>query len=182
VERLGSASELSASQLRCLALAVSGLRSKEIARATGLSPATVDTYLSQVYGILGVRNRREAIVYCRSDPGFWGSRFSQSRSAGLAAAEKVAFVGRALPSSSADAWEGNQVNWLHDHPARPGLIKPVNMVRPLFALPPMGGLPNDFTIPQRIIAIGKITFLSIVIALVISAIVLRMFHSPMPIN
>lgn len=44
----------------CLRLVAQGMSSKEIAKQTGLAPLTVDTYLKQAIGRLGVSNRRDA--------------------------------------------------------------------------------------------------------------------------
>lgn len=51
---------LSGRQVECLALAAQGLTSKQIAKAIGLSPSTVDNHISSAVGRLGARNRVEA--------------------------------------------------------------------------------------------------------------------------
>lgn len=47
-------------QAECLALAGQGLTSKEIAKAIGLSPSTVDNHINTAVARLGARNRVEA--------------------------------------------------------------------------------------------------------------------------
>jgi DNA-binding CsgD family transcriptional regulator len=44
----------------CLELVAKGMSTKEIARATGLAPSSVDTYLKQAISVLGATNRRQA--------------------------------------------------------------------------------------------------------------------------
>jgi DNA-binding CsgD family transcriptional regulator len=51
---------LSESQRTCLRLVGRGMSSKEIAIETGLSPATVDTYVKAAMAKLGASNRRDA--------------------------------------------------------------------------------------------------------------------------
>jgi len=52
--------QLTDTQQTCLRLVARNLSSKEIAIETGLSPQTVDQYLSKAATILGASNRREA--------------------------------------------------------------------------------------------------------------------------
>ncbi len=52
--------DLSEGQKKCLRLVAQGMSSKEIAKETGLSPPTVDTYLRQAMAKLGASSRREA--------------------------------------------------------------------------------------------------------------------------
>ncbi len=51
---------LSEGQKNCLRLVGRGMSSKEIAKATGLTPQTVDTYVKVSMSRLGAANRREA--------------------------------------------------------------------------------------------------------------------------
>ena len=51
---------LSEGQKNCLRLVARGLSSKEIAKDTGLTPQTVDTYVKAVLARTGAPNRREA--------------------------------------------------------------------------------------------------------------------------
>ncbi|MCP5396018.1 MAG: response regulator transcription factor [Sphingomonadaceae bacterium] len=44
-----------------------GLANKEIARALGISPATVKVHVAQIIGIVGARNRTEAVARARQD-------------------------------------------------------------------------------------------------------------------
>jgi DNA-binding CsgD family transcriptional regulator len=55
-----SITNLTESQRTCLRLVGRGMSSKEIAIETGLSPATVDTYLKSAMARLGASNRRDA--------------------------------------------------------------------------------------------------------------------------
>jgi DNA-binding CsgD family transcriptional regulator len=52
--------QLSEGQKNCLRLVAQGMSSKEIAKQTGLTPQTVDTYLKASLPRLGASNRREA--------------------------------------------------------------------------------------------------------------------------
>lgn len=51
---------LSEGQRACLRLVAQGMSSKEIAKALGLTPQTVDTYVKTSMARLGVSSRREA--------------------------------------------------------------------------------------------------------------------------
>jgi DNA-binding CsgD family transcriptional regulator len=51
---------LSEGQKNCLRLVAKGMSSKEIAKETGLTPQTVDTYVKASISRLGASNRREA--------------------------------------------------------------------------------------------------------------------------
>jgi DNA-binding CsgD family transcriptional regulator len=51
---------LSEGQKNCLRLVGSGMSSKEIARTTGLTPLTVDTYIKAALAKTGAANRRDA--------------------------------------------------------------------------------------------------------------------------
>ena len=51
---------LSEGQKNCLRLVAKGMSSKEIAKETGLTPQTVDTYVKASIARLGATNRREA--------------------------------------------------------------------------------------------------------------------------
>jgi len=53
-------SGLSEGQRSCLRLVARGMSSKEIARATGLSHYTVDTYIKRALPVVGASNRRDA--------------------------------------------------------------------------------------------------------------------------
>ena len=55
-----SGTTLSEGQKACLRLVAQGMSSKEIAKALGLTPQTVDTYVKTSMARLGVSSRREA--------------------------------------------------------------------------------------------------------------------------
>ncbi|HYJ30812.1 MAG TPA: helix-turn-helix transcriptional regulator [Allosphingosinicella sp.] len=55
-----SSMTLSDGQKACLRLVAQGMSSKEIAKALGLTPQTVDTYVKTSMARLGVTSRREA--------------------------------------------------------------------------------------------------------------------------
>ena len=55
-----SGTTLSDGQKACLRLVAQGMSSKEIAKALGLTPQTVDTYVKSSMARLGVSSRREA--------------------------------------------------------------------------------------------------------------------------
>lgn len=85
-ERVGELSEL---QKRCLLYVAANMSSKEIAIEVGLSPQTVDQYVSRAITTLGVMNRREAarMLLARQESGEF--RKSEFRSEDL--------VGPAIP-------------------------------------------------------------------------------------
>ncbi len=65
--RLAAAREpLTARQLEVLKLMAAGQSNKDIARALGLSPATVKTHVAQIIGIIGAANRTEAAARART--------------------------------------------------------------------------------------------------------------------
>jgi DNA-binding NarL/FixJ family response regulator len=55
-------SKLTARQLSVLRLLAEGQANKEIARSLSISPATVKVHLAQVFGLLSVTNRTEAVI------------------------------------------------------------------------------------------------------------------------
>lgn len=71
-----SGGELSELQKRCLMCVAANMSSKEIAVEVGLSPQTVDQYISRAITTLGVMNRREAarVLLAREGEG----RFNKS--------------------------------------------------------------------------------------------------------
>ncbi len=110
---------LSEGQKTCLRLVGQGMSSKEIARATGLTPQTVDTYLKASLPKLGVSNRREAARLLLA----WElSQYSESPSPPLAAA--------AIPADQSSRTGGT--GW-----------------RQWLRLPPVGGGINDLTWTQK---------------------------------
>lgn len=61
-ERDGPRRNLSSQELACLNLLLAGQTNKEVARALGLSPATVASYLKSVYRKLGTQSRTHAVA------------------------------------------------------------------------------------------------------------------------
>lgn len=68
---------LSEQQKSCLRLVAEGMSSKEIAKAIGLSPQTVDSYLTRANAELGTSSRRESARLLKE---FEASRNSGSQS------------------------------------------------------------------------------------------------------
>ena len=58
---------LSARERECVVLGGQGRSTKEIARAAGLSPATVKTYLASIYRKYGVENKTQAAIAAALD-------------------------------------------------------------------------------------------------------------------
>ena len=77
-----SSMRLTKSQEQCLELVAQGMTSKEIAQLTGLSPRSVDTYLTAAAAAMGAPNRRVAAQRFMQER---GSQKSRSQSQGLAA-------------------------------------------------------------------------------------------------
>lgn len=61
--RSAPVAKLSRRQIQCLELVGEGLTSKEIGRAVGLSPSTVDNHISTAVDRLGARNRIDAVRF-----------------------------------------------------------------------------------------------------------------------
>jgi DNA-binding CsgD family transcriptional regulator len=110
---------LSEGQKNCLRLVAQGMSSKEIAKQTGLTPQTVDTYLKASLPRLGASNRREA------------ARLFLAWEAASAAGLPV----DPLASPSDPAADS-------DLPARTGWNRLLN-------LPPLGGKVNDLGWAQK---------------------------------
>ncbi len=53
---------MSEGQKNCLRLVGRGMSSKEIAKATGLTPQTVHTYVKEIYRRSGVRSRAQLLA------------------------------------------------------------------------------------------------------------------------
>jgi DNA-binding NarL/FixJ family response regulator len=60
---LAAAVALTARELEVLQLLAEGLSNKEIARALGVAPRTVNFHLDNLYSKLGVSSRTEAAIY-----------------------------------------------------------------------------------------------------------------------
>lgn len=110
---------LSEGQKACLRLVAQGMSSKEIAKALGLTPQTVDTYVKTSMARLGASNRRDAARMLLAAE---ASRKSGSPTTGLA-------------DSAAEAEE----------PASTGTTARPNWIR----LPPVGGGTHDLTWSQK---------------------------------
>ena len=95
-----SLAQLSDAQIACLLLVANGKSSKEIARDTGLSPQTVDQYLSRAANLLSASNRREA---ARKFIALGGLEFRKSefKTAGVADPAKM---GSLMPSTQSGGW------------------------------------------------------------------------------
>jgi DNA-binding CsgD family transcriptional regulator len=113
-------------QRTCLKLVASGMSTKEIARETGLSPSSVDTYLKQAMAALGVNNRREA-----------ARRYAQ-----IDASQKSGSPPPALFNAPDAASEGLQT----------GAETPRHWQR----FPPVGGADNDLSWPDKTLLILQI--------------------------
>lgn len=112
-------SSLSEGQKKCLRLVARGMSSKEIARETGLTPQTVDTYLKGALARTGAPNRREAARLLSA------SELSQQSGS---PAEPV--VG--APGRKDDQLQAGMSGW-----------------RTAFRLPPVGGGFNDLNWAQK---------------------------------
>lgn len=133
-----SIESLSESQRACLRLVGRGMSSKEIAIETGLSPATVDTYLKGAMSRLGALNRREAARILTS--------WEQSQQLGSL---PEGLPGQAPTRQLATAADGGRwFDW----------IKP----------PPLGGRRNDRDAAQKTLAILKVAGIGAVAVLALA--------------
>jgi len=138
-DRIAKLSDL---KKQCLRLAHTGLSSKEIALVVGRSHRTVDQYLYEACITLRAENRREA--------------------ARILAEIEAAADFSAFQLKSPDI-ENPSDSGISGEPSKQQRVQP----KPL-GLPPIGGPPNDLTLDQRLIAIGKIAlFLTITVVTVI---------------
>ncbi len=134
--------DLTDSEKACLRGVAKGMSSKEIARETGLTPNTVDTYIKSARSRLGATNRRAAARE------FARSEVSQNlRSPPPAVAP---------PQKTADLL-GSRQEVVRDTPVR------------LFSVPPLGGRANELDWAERNYAVLKVgaLSLSVIVALVL---------------
>jgi len=127
--------ELSESQRQCLRLVLQNRTSKEIAKETGLSPHTVDTYLLRAAATLGATNRREAARIF--------SEIEQSERFGYEARQLEIIP--ANPEADGAPSQGvgrSRGRWL------------------LRQFPAIGGEPHELTLNQMIFAVMKISIAS----------------------
>lgn len=124
-------------QKACLQLVSRGLSSKEIAIETGLSPQTVDQYLSRAASALGATNRREA---ARAWDSIKNNEFNKSefKPQPVAALENPANL-----ELSTD--DGKQ-------------RRPRNLLTLLF--PPIGGERHELKTSQTIVSILRVAVVS----------------------
>lgn len=143
---------LTRQQFECLQQAAKGLTSKQIARITGYSPGTIDTYLSKAAHTLGVRSRREAVLTFKK----WQSQNSGKAEFSQSFIDRIIdprpILLNILPSEAVSGDVG--------HEERRASIR---------LLPPIGGRENDLTGSQRLIAALEVALFS---ALLLLAIVL----------
>lgn len=127
--------ELSESQRQCLRLVLQNKTSKEIAKETGLSPHTVDTYLLRAAATLGANNRREAArIFLELE---------QSERFGYEPPQLE--ITPANPETDDAPSQGvgrSRGNWL------------------LNQFPAVGGQPHELTLSQIVLAVMKISIVS----------------------
>lgn len=140
-------SELTEPQRACLRLAAKGYTSKEIARSVGLTPQTVDQYMSRAINILGAADRREA---ARLHAQVESDEFSLSELRSTAVASHAAELADKLPAESPSFSQAPQ--WLRD----------------LMWLPPIGGQRHELGWKERIRLIARISIAAAVAFLVLA--------------
>lgn len=127
---------LSAAEVQCLELVAEGITaSKAIAARTGLSPGTIDTYLSRAARTLGADSRRAAAVLYRE----------------LANAPPVE-VSQSTSQSRPEPLVGMGGGWLSGVAAG---------ARWLFTVPPISGPEHSFTWIEKTLAILRIAAVSL---------------------
>lgn len=138
---------LSEGQKACLRLVAQGMSSKEIAKALGLTPQTVDTYVKTSMARLGASNRRDA---ARMLVAAEASRKSGSPTAGLAEHGP----GRdQLASTGTTGW----LSW----------------VRP----PPVGGGFHDLSWSQKTFGALQVAVISTAIVIALALAIAGLFHT-----
>ena len=139
-------SELSEGQRSCLRLVARGMSSKEIARATGLSHNTVDTYIKRALPVIGASNRRDAArIVVKSE-------LSQKMGP---PPESVVFQADSAILTSSTSHRSSNVS-----------------LSSLFDLPKIGGGVNDLAWVERHYAIIKVAALgfSIILAITLASV------------
>jgi DNA-binding CsgD family transcriptional regulator len=142
-----SIQSLSESQRTCLRLVGQGMSSKEIAIETGLSPATVDTYLKAAMAKLGASNRRDAARMLSS--------LEQSQQLGSPA------PGLSHPGRTS-----------HDQPVAEG-VGWSSWIAP----PPIGGRRNELGAAQKTLAAFRIAGLGAIVVLAIALLMAGAFQT-----
>lgn len=154
---------LTETQKMCLRLVAIGRTSKEIAIETGLSPQTIDQYLSRATQTLGAMNRRDAarrLIALENAP-FNKSEFKP---------DAVANPDLLLPQGGAK--EVQALSAAHDAmhdltaPYWPEKVRRQRRWRSLF--PPLGGPRNDLT---SILRLKTILYLALFVAIATLALV-----------
>lgn len=147
--------ELTDSQRTCLLLVKEGFTSKEIARQTGLTPQTVDQYMSRAASILGVQSRREAarILTEVLDPQFSSSELSSPTVAdGTEMSAKTALPDSGQPTRQQP--EAASPIWGHGF---------LTLVKELLKLPPVGGARHDLGWTARVAIIARVALVAAVL-------------------
>ena len=142
-----SSETLSEGQKACLRLVAQGMSSKEIAKALGLTPQTVDTYVKTSMARLGASNRREAARMLLAQE---ASRKSGSPTAGLADAVSDA---EQLASTGTTGW----LSW----------------VRP----PPVGGGFHDLSWSQKTFGALQVAVISTAVVIALALAIAGLFHT-----
>ena len=156
VDRQQVLGELSESQRACLLLVRDGFTSKEIARRTGLTPQTVDQYMSKAAATLGVSSRRDAarILTEAFEPPF---STSELRTPTVADAANIA------PPDGSPESDKLFVQSVDGTEKFTRTLSAIGQVKELISLPPVGGKRHELG------WIGKAT---IVVRIAVVAIVL----------
>lgn len=137
--------QISQTQRACLRLVAQNLSSKEIAQTTGLSPQTVDQYLSRAAVALGVSNRREAARrFAELEAQSGAETFRQSEFKSPPLAEPQESVTLALPDDQKGA--------------------PRTIARFVKWLPPIGGRRHDLDRIGTVYAILKLSLVTMAAA------------------
>lgn len=147
---------LTDSQKACLRLVHAGQTSKEIARQTGLTPQTVDQYMSRAVAHLGAANRYQAAKWladAEASP-IKVSEFSPQAVApdGLA----TATIG--APAQGSNVGQRVNVQGSDEGP------RPRNALADLFKLPPVGGKRHELDWAGRTTLVLRVAITAIVAA------------------
>lgn len=138
---------LTDSQKTCLRLVSAGMSSKEIAIQTGLTPLTIDQYLSRAMIALGTSNRREAArVFAEQESGLFRKTELKPESV---EPEQNSSTERVQMET-----QGAQRHWLS-----PGRW-----------LPPIGGNRHDLSKTETVYAILRVSVVTVAVAGLILAI------------
>jgi DNA-binding CsgD family transcriptional regulator len=146
---------LTGSQKTCLRLVHAGQTSKEIARQTGLTPQTVDQYMSRAVALLGAANRYQAAKWL-ADAEAGPIKVSEFSPQGIAP-DPFSTAPMTAPTSGLNVEQSANDD---------GFERPRNTstLADLFKLPPVGGKRHELDWVGRTAVVFRVAIAAIVAA------------------